>query len=210
MSDLEAKEKILKSALKEFAELGKQGARMQAIADNASVNKAMLHYYYGGKEKLYEACVVSIFFEMQDVLAKAFSGHEDMESFLDTVATSFLNFHVERPEFIKIFLREILENISNLIEMAKKTEGEQSVLQTFLLVHGEIAKLQMKQIIRSDILPMHIMMTIMGSLASSMVQAQAFSKVSNTDFNIFLEQRKAVLISILKAGLAPQPQAAEK
>ena len=34
-------------------EKGKDGARMQEIADVAGINKALLHYYFRSKDKLY-------------------------------------------------------------------------------------------------------------------------------------------------------------
>ena len=39
----------------EFIAHGLRGARMQAIADRAGVNKALVHYYFRSKEKLYDA-----------------------------------------------------------------------------------------------------------------------------------------------------------
>ncbi len=45
---------IFDAALQVFARKGKDGARMQAIADRADINKAMLHYYFRSKDKLYE------------------------------------------------------------------------------------------------------------------------------------------------------------
>jgi len=46
--------KILAAAKKVFLLKGMAGARMQDIADEAGINKAMLHYYYRDKEKLFE------------------------------------------------------------------------------------------------------------------------------------------------------------
>jgi TetR/AcrR family transcriptional regulator len=45
---------IFDAALQEFARKGRDGARMQAIADAADINKAMLHYYFRNKDRLYE------------------------------------------------------------------------------------------------------------------------------------------------------------
>jgi len=47
------KEKILKAALEEFGRHGMAGARMQEIAREAGVNKAMIYYYYDSKDGLY-------------------------------------------------------------------------------------------------------------------------------------------------------------
>ena len=47
-------EKILAAAKKVFVAKGMAGARMQDIADEAGINKALLHYYFRNKEKLFE------------------------------------------------------------------------------------------------------------------------------------------------------------
>ena len=47
-------EKILEAARKIFLLKGMAGARMQDIADEAGINKAMLHYYFRNKEQLFE------------------------------------------------------------------------------------------------------------------------------------------------------------
>src|ERR1700719_4149179 len=59
----ESRAAILQAAAKEFAEHGIAGARTDAIAREARVNKALLYYYFKDKETLYGA-----------VLEEAFSG----------------------------------------------------------------------------------------------------------------------------------------
>ena len=48
---------ILNAALREFAEQGMAGARTDAIAHAAKVNKALLYYYFKDKETLYGAAL---------------------------------------------------------------------------------------------------------------------------------------------------------
>ena len=55
------KENILRSAKKEFSERGFSGARMSSIAKRASVNKALIHYYFKDKETLYLEVLKMIF-----------------------------------------------------------------------------------------------------------------------------------------------------
>jgi len=45
---------IRAAARKVFTEKGFAGARMQDIADEAGINRALLHYYFRSKEKLFE------------------------------------------------------------------------------------------------------------------------------------------------------------
>lgn len=50
--DASTRDRILAIASHVFYQKGLHGARMQAIADLADSNKAMLHYYFKGKEQL--------------------------------------------------------------------------------------------------------------------------------------------------------------
>jgi AcrR family transcriptional regulator len=47
------RERILSAALKEFAANGFAGARVDAIARHAAINKRMLYHYFGNKEHLF-------------------------------------------------------------------------------------------------------------------------------------------------------------
>jgi TetR/AcrR family transcriptional regulator len=58
----DTEEKILDAAKDVFQKKGMTGARMQEIADKAGINKALLHYYYRTKEKLFEKVLRSIHF----------------------------------------------------------------------------------------------------------------------------------------------------
>ena len=60
---IKTEDKIFDSAMKEFLEKGFNGARMQAIADEAGINKALLHYYFKSKEVLYKEVFKKVFVE---------------------------------------------------------------------------------------------------------------------------------------------------
>ena len=56
---------ILAAALAEFAGQGLAGARMDAIASAAGVNKALLYYYFRSKDALYAAVLEEFFQRLQ-------------------------------------------------------------------------------------------------------------------------------------------------
>jgi TetR/AcrR family transcriptional regulator len=62
----ETRTRILEAALQEFSAHGLAGARMDKIADAASVNKALLYYYFDSKEKLYDAALEMISAKIRD------------------------------------------------------------------------------------------------------------------------------------------------
>jgi len=59
--EAKTREAILFAAIDEFASNGFAGARTENIARAASVNKAMVHYYYHDKETLYEAVLDTLY-----------------------------------------------------------------------------------------------------------------------------------------------------
>jgi len=61
MDNTNTEEKIIKAAENEFIEQGFSGARMQAIANKAGINKALLHYYFRSKQKLFEVIFKTAF-----------------------------------------------------------------------------------------------------------------------------------------------------
>src|SRR3984957_2258145 len=51
---------ILRAAIREFSEHGLAGARTDAIAESAKVNKALLYYYFKSKSGLYAAAIEEV------------------------------------------------------------------------------------------------------------------------------------------------------
>ena len=62
--DLNTEQKIHEAAKTVFIRKGLEGARMQEIADEAGINKALLHYYFRTKDKLFEAVFADAFYKM--------------------------------------------------------------------------------------------------------------------------------------------------
>jgi TetR/AcrR family transcriptional regulator len=54
MADSNTEQRILDAAKEVFMKYGLYGARMQDIANTAGINKALLHYYFRNKEKLFD------------------------------------------------------------------------------------------------------------------------------------------------------------
>lgn len=60
----DTEKQILEAAKQVFIEKGFEAARMQEIADKAGINKALLHYYFRSKEKLFQQILNSVFEKM--------------------------------------------------------------------------------------------------------------------------------------------------
>jgi AcrR family transcriptional regulator len=64
-------DRIVDAAKTVFINKGKDGARMQEIANEAGINKALLHYYFRTKNKLFEKVFSLVFGDVLHVVEQA-------------------------------------------------------------------------------------------------------------------------------------------
>jgi AcrR family transcriptional regulator len=99
---------ILEAALREFAEQGLAGARMEEIARAAAVNKALLYYYFESKERLFAGVIERTFVTITDALRRTLNTpagpREKLRAFIEA------NFEVlnAQPLFAQLLGQELV------------------------------------------------------------------------------------------------------
>jgi len=114
---ISTEKRIIAGARAEFIAYGFRGARMQAIADRCEVNKALLHYYFRSKERLYDAVFTDIAHTMRDALMQQFASFDtvgDIGTFLRNVVTVYVNTLARNSDFPQFILRELADGGSRL------------------------------------------------------------------------------------------------
>jgi AcrR family transcriptional regulator len=102
------REKIKASAVEVFIEKGLDGARMQAIADRAGANKAMIYYYFHSKEALFEAVIRETFEELFALISEIKpEGKSDPENVIPRIVHIHMKFLADHPYIPKIMVREL-------------------------------------------------------------------------------------------------------
>ena len=100
---------ILAAAREAFAERGYEGASIRQIAASAGVDPALVHHYFGTKEKLFMATVQPPV-DVAEVFPKLFEG--DLDTFAERLLTTFMSIWdhpVSGPAF-EALLRNALTN----------------------------------------------------------------------------------------------------
>lgn len=96
--------RILEAAEAEFVQKGYDGTKTTAIARRAGVTHAMLHYYFGSKERLYEQVLESKTRELSRSIVEAFSrpGRTLTDRLRDGIGLHFdyLTAHPDLPRFV--------------------------------------------------------------------------------------------------------------
>src|ERR1035437_1702620 len=104
----ESRAAILKAAVGEFAEHGIAGARTDAIARAAGVNKALLYYYFKDKDALYGAVLDHVFGGLTTALLEVFSRQlPPREKLLTYVGTHF-DYIAKHPLYPRIVQEEMM------------------------------------------------------------------------------------------------------
>ncbi len=110
---------ILEAAKKVFLTKGLSGARMQEIADEARINKALLHYYFRSKDKLFDAIFEEAFRhfipQVSGMLNHEMPLAEKIWTFVSSYSDMLLN-HPHIPIFIMNELHRQPDRLIQLIE----------------------------------------------------------------------------------------------
>lgn len=185
--DINTEKRILESARKIFHVKGLAGARMQEIADEAKINKAMLNYYFRSKDKLFEAVFVDA---ARDFFPKVFQMvsmdvplFEKIEKFVEGYLT-FLQNNRCIPGFI---INELTQNPQRLKEFFK--ENNIRPPEKFLIEIKEAA--DRKEII--EIEPVTLILNILSLCIFPVVAKPIIETVFNLSeeqYNEMIETRK--------------------
>jgi AcrR family transcriptional regulator len=192
--DLPTEERILKAARKVFLDKGLEGSRMQDIADTAGINKAMLHYYFRSKEKLFE----TIFSEVVDGFLPRIFGILNADDSLFEKINKFCSAYIEQeletpyvPFFIvgemnrdpKAFLKKVLKG--------KKPPLRKVTLQ----IQEEIKKGSIKKFQPVELLLTVLSLCVFPFLARPMLQT--VTGMNMKQFITLMEKRKIELPGII-------------
>jgi TetR/AcrR family transcriptional regulator len=111
---------ILNAAEHIFAERGLAGARIDAIAHAARVNKALIYYYFKSKDALYLAIVERHMKEFSSqALELLASGRSVQEKVLDYVSMHF-DFIAARTEYPRLYQRFMMADSRPFLRIRQK------------------------------------------------------------------------------------------
>ncbi len=100
-------EQILEAAACVFLEKGKDGATLLDVANRAGVNKALIHYYFRSKDRLYELVYAREFERLMGELADALPRTDDIQEFLRFFIDNYLERLAKQQNLTRFILWEI-------------------------------------------------------------------------------------------------------
>ena len=112
-------EKILEAAKEVFHKKGFDGTRMQEIADEAGINKALLHYYFRSKENLFDAVFKDAFHELFKKIFSVVGSTIPFEEKIRYIFSDYIGFMQKNPYIPSFILNEINHNPERITDLLK-------------------------------------------------------------------------------------------
>lgn len=188
-------QKILDAARTIFIRKGMIGARMQDIADEAGINKALLHYYFRNKEKLFEVvfweAASELFERMNKVFQKDCSLFEKIECFV----CEYLDLVIKSPFIPQFLFSEINRNPEDFfgkMEQLSNKPNPRPILMQFKQAMDE-------GLIRKEE-PLQFMMNMFSMIVFPFIGKPMFQKmfsITDAEFYKMMENRKKIIVDFI-------------
>ncbi|MDD2962820.1 MAG: TetR/AcrR family transcriptional regulator [Bacteroidales bacterium] len=187
INDSTTESNIMEAAKRIFVLKGFEGARMQEIADEAGINKALLHYYFRSKDKLFEAVFIDAFVKFVPTILITLNSNSPLFRKIEVFVDHYIDVLSKNP-FIPGFI---------LHELGHNTERLSKIIRTVGLnpdlfveqVKAEIEAGSINPIDPRDLLVNMLAMCIFPFVGKPILKVVLF-KNNEEEYHEFLNRRK--------------------
>jgi TetR/AcrR family transcriptional regulator len=197
----ESRAAILQAAAQEFAEHGIAGARTDAIARQAGVNKALLYYYFKDKETLYGAVLDHAFSGMKTKVFQVLDSDLPPREKIMAYVGAYYDFIASNQIYPKLMQREMMrarEGHSAHIDRLVKTYFQPIYRRVGELLYKGIADGEFRQVDPAHfVASMVAMIVFYFSGAPVMQRIVGFNPLSPER----IAERRAAVLDFISAAL---------
>lgn len=187
IKDKNTEDQILSAAKNVFQRKGMDGSRMQEIANEAGINKAMLHYYYRSKQLLFEAVFKNAFSLLAPQLNAILNDDSSIEEKIKNFTHNYITFIIKHPYLPNFIIQELNRN-PEFIDKIKQNKAFPNLDKFKKQVNIEIEKGIIKPI-KAEQLFINIMsLNIFPFVAKPLIKA--FADVDDKMYKQLIEDRK--------------------
>ena len=202
----ESRGAILHAAVREFAREGVAGARIDAIARSAGVNKALLYYYFKDKEGLYDAVLDEVFSGVREAVRKALAQPFPPRERLKAYVRAHFDYIAANPPYHRIVNAEFLRAGRESSRMARVAQ------QYFRPIFSSLAALLQEGAESGDfqpVNPIHFVPSMISVIAFYFTTAPIMKMLTGFDplAPERLAERRAAVIDFISAALFKSPGA---
>ncbi len=191
---------ILEAAKKVFTKRGFSGARMQEIADEAKINKAMLHYYFRNKEKLFQVILEDTMASIVEKFGQALESEGTVMEKFENIIEAYITKIKENPHMPIFILHELSQNRLQFLDAVKRRIHH---LPNFLEFFQQIHEEQEAGLIK-EVPPMHLLLNVMSMCIFPFIVKPVFCniiEIPEEQFDMLMDQRIEVVTEFVRSAL---------
>ena len=197
----ETEQKIIDAATTVFSEKGKDGARMQEIADKAGTNKALLHYYFRSKNKLFRIVFIYQFKKLISSIFSAIDDDDNFYHFIHTFVSSYVRYINKRKNLLRFVIWEIGKEDPDLFSNVKSAFIELGYSDNPIIEKTKKA-IESGQIKAID--PVHFTVSLLAMCVFPFITYQFIGKIipgADVDNPDFINKRADEIIRVIWDGI---------
>lgn len=199
--ELNTEQKIIRAASTNFLKMGFAGARMQDIANEAGINKAMLHYYFRNKQQLFETVFQEKANQLFGNVLNSISPQTDLEGMISSFIEEYLTFLSKNSELPLFVINEISRH-PGLIEKVFLPSIQTIALRFKELLQQGIDAGRLRPIPFHHLLMNMISMCVFPILAKPILSK--FLTSTGQDFQDLINERKQIITQCILNDLKLQ------
>jgi len=203
--EVNTEQKILNAAKDVFQKKGMTGARMQEIADHAGINKALLHYYYRTKEKLFEKVFENAFSLFIPKVKEMLIADKPVLKKIDFFVDNYIELLQKHPYIPGFIINELNRNPHILIDIIEKnTLVKQDHLVDDLekQIEKDVKANKIRTIDARSLLINILALCVFPVVARPVLTGVLFDNDSEA-YELFMDQRKDLVKEFIKNALLP-------
>jgi len=177
-------QRILQAARQIFIQKGMDGARMQEIADLAGINKALLHYYYRSKDRLFEAVFSEIFIEFFGKVGGVLSSQALVKDKVILFVDTYIDTISANPFVPQFIINEINRNPAMMKQLMERSGFNPAMLVSLFGKQLKGSKFDIRHFIVSI-----IGLCVFPYAARPLMETIYFNNDSKA-YDVFLAERK--------------------
>jgi len=185
-------EKIFNAARIVFQKKGFAGARMQEIADEAGINKAMLHYCFKSKELLFKAIFMNAFGQLAPQINAIFFSQDSLFDKIRKFTHSYISFVILNPYLPQFVIQEMNNNPEFVLSFLNN-ENRPNPAVLISQIEKEIAEKEIANEIIKPVNPKQLLFDIFSLTVfpfAAQVMLKGMIQISDSEFNQMMEERK--------------------
>lgn len=183
-----AEERILAAASKVFTTRGMAGARMQDIANEAGINKALLHYYFRDKNKLFEVVFMKEAQKFFPKINAIFNSDDPVFEKIEKFVNEYIDEMLENPYLPWFVLNEVNRDPDQFMYKIWGRENLPKPAKFLEQIENEVKKGAIKKIQPLHLLMNLLSMTIFPFIAKPMMIRNM--RLSELQFRQAMDQRR--------------------